>query len=175
MQVNFVNRTLDVPYADHFFHQEQWFLCTPSDTSAKVILRYATPLSYGVLGRTTRSLSWRRRCFRARSSRNPKSSCVNTGRSGWSRLKDKASLTLEATKLKGLLCQAKASWNHLNAYQSVLRARGDELGTLELVERGITNCRPKVTATRESIGWKEGGGFRSRESAWNFFHPRARS
>jgi hypothetical protein len=109
MLVTFVNRTLDVPYADHFFHQEQWFLCTPSDTSAKVILRYATPLSYVFIGLTTRSLSWRRRCFRARSSRNLKLNCVNTGKSGWSKLKDRASLTLEPTKLKGLLCQAKSN------------------------------------------------------------------
>jgi hypothetical protein len=44
MLVTFENRTLDVPYADHFFHQEHWFLCTtPSPTSSRLILRYFNP------------------------------------------------------------------------------------------------------------------------------------
>jgi len=34
--VTFENRTLDVPYGDHFYHAERWFIACSSPNSQKV-------------------------------------------------------------------------------------------------------------------------------------------
>ncbi len=33
------NRTLDVPYGDHFYHTEKWFITSTSEHANKVIMR----------------------------------------------------------------------------------------------------------------------------------------
>ena len=39
LQAYFETRTLDVPYADHFYQAETWHLLAPSENSIKCILR----------------------------------------------------------------------------------------------------------------------------------------
>lgn len=37
--MSFDNRTLDVPYGDHFYHSERWFIVAPHENSPRCIFR----------------------------------------------------------------------------------------------------------------------------------------